>query len=295
MSDMQSPLTSGGDPAALRQALKLQVEAGADEAITSTPVDRFAAQKAVTDRKTQAQKPVASSQTGDAAELPAINHRPNAGTNPARPEIAIAAEARSLAAAAKDLDALRDALAAFDGCSLRKTATNLVFADGNHAAPLMLVGEAPGRDEDRQGLPFVGVSGKLLDTMLSAIGRDRSTTYITNILPWRPPGNRQPTPVEVAACLPFIQRHIELAAPKVILCLGGTAAKTLLARTEGITKLRGTWIDYSPAPLVPETAPIKIPAIAAFHPAYLLRQPAAKRQAWQDFLAVKIKLKELGI
>jgi DNA polymerase len=176
-------------------------------------------------------------------------------------------------------------LAAFEGCALKQTATNLVFADGNPDSGLMLIGEAPGADEDRLGLPFVGVSGRLLDRMLAAIGRDRTGTYITNILPWRPPGNRQPTPAEMAMCLPFVQRHVELVRPRIIVLIGGTSAKTLLGTAEGIMRLRGRWFDYrSPGLARP------IPALATFHPAYLLRSPAQKREAWRDFLALKKKI-----
>ncbi|MBM3571644.1 MAG: uracil-DNA glycosylase, partial [Alphaproteobacteria bacterium] len=165
------------------------------------------------------------------------------------------------------------------------TATNLVFGDGNPQAGLMLIGEAPGADEDRQGLPFVGVSGQLLDRMLAAIGRDRRSAYITNILPWRPPGNRQPTPAEIALCLPFIQRHIELVAPRVMVLVGGTSAKALLGRAEGIMKLRGRWFEYASVGLAQPVA-----ALATYHPAYLLRTPAQKREAWRDLLAVKKKI-----
>ena len=181
------------------------------------------------------------------------------------------------------MPALRAALAAFDGCGLKETASNLVFADGNPDADLMLIGEAPGADEDRRGPPFVGVSGQLLDHMLASIGRDRGSCYITNMLPWRPPGNRQPTAAELAACLPFLRRHIQLAAPRVLVFVGGTSAKTLLARSEGIMRLRGRWYDYAPGG---ERAPI--PALAIFHPAYLLRSPAQKALAWRDLLTLKV-------
>lgn len=160
---------------------------------------------------------------------------------------------------------------------------NLVFGDGNPDAGLMLVGEAPGADEDREGVPFVGVSGQLLDKMLAAIGRDRSSAYITNILPWRPPGNRKPDQAEVAMCLPFIRRHIEIVAPAVLVLVGGVAASTLLERREGITRLRGRWLTYS-------SGGGEIPALAIFHPAYLLRQPALKQLAWQDLLTLKDRL-----
>ncbi|MFC3226529.1 uracil-DNA glycosylase family protein, partial [Marinibaculum pumilum] len=200
---------------------------------------------------------------------------------------AAVAEGMRLAQAAGNLEELRAALDSFEGCGLKRTASNTVFADGNPAAELMLVGEAPGRDEDIQGLPFVGQSGRLLDRMLAAIGRDRDSCYISNILPWRPPGNRQPSQEEIVACLPFIRRHIELVQPKALVLLGGTAAKTLLERTEGITRLRGRWFPL-------QAGSHRVEALAAFHPAYLLRQPSQKREAWRDFLALKRRLDAAG-
>ncbi len=165
---------------------------------------------------------------------------------------------------------------------------NLVFADGNPKASLMLVGEAPGADEDRQGLPFVGQSGQLLDKVLSSIGLDRTKVYISNIIPWRPPGNRPPTTTEIAACQPFIERHIELIKPQVLVLLGGVAAKTLLGATEGIVRLRGSWKNYQPTP----TSPV-IKTIATFHPAYLLRSPGQKAMVWRDFLTIEKELKNM--
>jgi DNA polymerase len=193
------------------------------------------------------------------------------------------ASARELAARATTLDALREALASYDGCALKQTATNLVFADGALEARVMIVGEAPGADEDRQGKPFVGVSGQLLDRMLSWIGFSRAdNVYISNILFWRPPGNRTPTAAEVAACLPFVERHIALKQPDYLILSGGSSAKTLLGKTEGVLKLRGRWFSYQN----PEM-PTPVPALVTLHPAYLLRQPAAKRQAWRDLLSFK--------
>jgi DNA polymerase len=184
---------------------------------------------------------------------------------------------------------------AFDGCALKRTATTTVFADGVPAARLMFVGEAPGADEDRIGRPFVGASGQLLDRMLSFIGVSRATNfYITNIAFWRPPGNREPSSEEVALCLPFVHRHIELARPSVLVCLGGPAAKTLLGRVEGITRLRGRWFDFR-TPGMAERGEPAIATLATFHPAYLLRTPAAKREAWRDLLALKSRLVEAGI
>src|SRR4029077_10412597 len=188
--------------------------------------------------------------------------------------------ARQAAKSAKTLEELRAILDKFDGCALKATATQLVFADGNPAAKVMFVGEAPGRDEDIEGLPFVGRSGKLLDRMLAAIGLDRTSVYIANIVPWRPPGNRTPTPQESAICLPFILRQIELANPDILVCLGGPSAQTLLNVREGILKTRGRWFAY-------QTGTREIRAIATLHPAYLLRQPLQKRLAWRDFLAIK--------
>ncbi|MFG1311463.1 uracil-DNA glycosylase, partial [Xanthobacter tagetidis] len=196
---------------------------------------------------------------------------------------AAAMAAREAAREAGSLEALRAIMDGFDGCALKKTASRLVFADGNPAAKVMFVGEAPGREEDEQGLPFVGRSGRLLDLMLGAIGIDRTGAYIANVIPWRPPGNRTPTPQETAICLPFITRQIELADPDVLVCLGGPSAQALLATTEGITRLRGRVMDY-------DTGTRTIRAIATFHPAYLLRTPAGKRLAWRDLLAVEALL-----
>ena len=187
----------------------------------------------------------------------------------------------------KTLSDLKAAVEAFDGCALKVTAKNTVFADGHPDSSVMLIGEAPGRDEDLQGLPFVGRSGQLLDRMLNAIGLDRSSSaYITNVIFWRPPGNRPPTPEEAAICAPFLLRHIELKQPKVLLLLGGTPVKHVLNVEEGITKIRGRWGRIV-------VNGVEIPALPTFHPAYLLRQPGAKRQAWQDLLSLKLKLREL--
>jgi DNA polymerase len=257
---------------------------GADEAIAESPQNRL---------ERRAPSDGATSPAGFAAEpgeVPPLP-RPASPLAPPRseaPAIAIppssaAAErsARTLAAAANSLEELEDALAAFDGCPLKFTATRLVFGDGAPRAAVMLVGEAPGSDEDREGRPFVGVSGQLLDRMLAAIGLSRKEAYVANTLYWRPPGNRSPTQAETAACLPFIRRQIELVGPRILVLLGGAAAKTMLNRAEGITRLRGRPFDY-------ESEGLKgpIPALATYHPAYLLRQPSQKREAWQDFLTL---------
>jgi DNA polymerase len=191
--------------------------------------------------------------------------------------------AREAARSAASLDELRGILEGFDGCALKATATKLVFADGNPKARVMFVGEAPGYEEDRSGLPFVGRSGKLLDLMLTAIGLDRTNVYIANIVPWRPPGNRTPTPQEAAVCLPFMLRQIELCDPDVLVCLGGPSSQTLLGVKDGILKMRGRWFAFN-------NGKREIRAMPTLHPAYLLRSPIAKRLAWRDFQAIKTAL-----
>mgnify|MGYP004002466081 FL=1 len=295
----------------LAAALRWQVDAGADEAILDAPVDRFATKPpkpAATPAidaaiETASAAPVeTASQTptetgppqGDRPTPPAEPpEMPSAPAPRLEPADAVNETARDLAGNCNDLAALETALAAFDGCALKTTATNLVFGTGAEKADVMLVGEAPGRDEDRDGTPFVGASGQLLDAMLEFLDLGRETNvYITNILPWRPPGNRQPTGAEIAACLPFLERHIALVAPRILVFLGGTSAKTLLNRTEGITRLRGQGNEYaSPALDAADLQPI--PAMATLHPAYLLRQPAQKRAAWLDLIAVREKLDEI--
>ncbi|MEM9440245.1 MAG: uracil-DNA glycosylase [Pseudomonadota bacterium] len=198
-----------------------------------------------------------------------------------------ASDAKALAAACGSLEALVETLRQFDGCPLKETAINLCFADGNPKSPIMLIGEAPGAQEDRQGKPFVGPSGQLLDRMLKTIGLDRDKVYITNVIYWRPPGNRSPTAAEIAICQPFLERQIELIQPKLLVFVGGIAARALLGRTEGVTKLRGRPFVY------PSTDGRDIPALVMFHPAYLLRQPAQKRFSWRDLLLVKEEVKKM--
>jgi uracil-DNA glycosylase len=180
---------------------------------------------------------------------------------------------------------LKAMIEAYDGCGLKKTATQVVFSDGVPGSRVMLVGEAPGRDEDIQGKPFVGKSGQLLDLMLKAIGLDRTSVYIANTIYWRPPGNRPPTAEESAQCLPFIRRQIELAKPDIIVFVGGVSAKTMLNTKDGIMQLRGTWTELS----LPALG--TLPALPTLHPAYLLRNPAHKRLAWADWLSLKARLK----
>lgn len=274
------------DPTDARAALKWLVEAGADEALADAPIDRFA----VAAEPVRAEPVAAAPRVRDSEPLPQRTPAPLPQRAPASfaAPPAAAGSAREIAAKCKTLDELKAAVDAFEGCALKVTAKNTVFADGHPGASVMLIGEAPGRDEDLQGLPFVGRSGHLLDRMLNSIGLDRSTSaYITNVIFWRPPGNRPPTPEEAAICAPFLLRHIELQQPKVLVLLGGTPVKHVLQVEEGITKIRGRWGHFA-------VNGLEIPALPTFHPAYLLRQPAAKRQAWQDLLSLKLKLRELG-
>jgi len=261
--------------------LKLYIEWGADEAIEPTPQSRLGATLLRPAMPTQ--KPATPAPAPQLSEQPVPSFRPAAA--PVRAlgpgDQAAVLSAREAARDAPDLAALKQALARFDGVSLSRTATNLVFAAGNPAAKVMLVGEAPGAAEDRLGLPFVGVSGQLLDRMMAAIGLDRTSFYITNVCFWRPPGNRKPTDLELAAQKPFVERHIELVAPKVLVLVGAAAAQGLLGTTEGITRLRGRWFQYR----LGEGA--TIPVIPIFHPAYLLRQPAQKRETWRDLLKLR--------
>jgi DNA polymerase len=262
--------------------LKWQVEAGADEAVGTSPPNRFeSAPVPPPDAVPVAQAPSPTVETGPAPIAPTM------APPPASPAIAATdgPSGYELAGAATTLDELRAALDSFDGCPLKQTATNLVFTDGNPKARLLIIGEAPGAEEDRQGLPFIGPAGKLLDQMLGAIGLDRGNVLITNTLYWRPPGNRNPSPSEVAACLPFVERVIEIVDPAVLVLAGGTAAKTLLATKEGIMKLRGRWFNF-------ETARMShpIPTMAIYHPAFLLRSPGQKRAAWADLLEIRRQL-----
>jgi uracil-DNA glycosylase family 4 len=264
---------------AARELLAFYLEAGVDALLGEAPVDRFAGSEA------RAEAPEAQAAPTPPARKPALNASPasagasSAASAPPAPEAAVMA-ARAAAKNAASLEELRAILDGFDGCALKGTARQLVFADGNPQARVMFVGEAPGREEDLEGLPFVGRSGQLLDRMLAAIGLDRAGAYIANVIPWRPPGNRTPTPQETSICLPFTRRQIELADPDVLVCLGSPAAQALLEAKDGIMKTRGRWFAY-------HTGTREIRAIATFHPAYLLRQPLQKRLAWRDFLAIK--------
>ena len=249
---------------------------GVDTPVGEAPVDRFAASAAM-------RRP--------AAPPPTIRPTTTAAPAPAAPAIianADPAETRALAAGAATLDELRAVMDAYDGCVLKKRATQLVFADGNPEAKIMMVGEGPGAEEDRLGKPFVGRAGQLLDRMLAAIGLDRTKVYIVNMVPWRPPGNREPTPEELALCTPFVYRQIELVAPKILVTLGNVPTQALFETKAGITRMRGQWRDIAINGLT-------LPTLPTLHPAYLLRQPAAKAQAWQDMLSLKAEIRKAGI
>jgi uracil-DNA glycosylase family 4 len=256
-------------PMEARDALRWLLEMGADEVVGDEPVNRLAAEQA---GPAQPTRPPASI---DLRTLPSRSTSSDQAIS----------DARTVAAACGGLRDIESALLRFDACPLKRTATNLVFGDGNPQARVMFIGEAPGRDEDEQGKPFVGRSGKLLDRMLAAIGLSRhsadseTAAFITNVIYWRPPGNRKPTDAETQMCLPFVLKTVELADPEFIVCLGSTPTQRLLGTTEGILRLRGTWRDFHGRPL-----------LATLHPAYLLRQPAQKRLAWRDFLSLKRRL-----
>jgi DNA polymerase len=276
---MQDPLVAG----ALEGLLRWYVAMGADAAIDEEPHDRFAA---------SAQSQSVQSQTAKReAPLPeASNPEPSGRDRPLTPAPppprldatpaadALIAQAEELAARAASLEELRHAWENFQGCGLAATASQMIFSGGTPGSGVMILGAAPGSDDERQGEAFAGMAGKLVDGMLAAIGLSRNSVYLANVIPWRPPGNRQPTPLEAALCLPFTRRHIALADPKLILCLGEKAAQLLLGTKEPLTRLRGRWLTYEDG-----TAPIKISV--TFSPDYLLSQPLQKRRAWADLLA----------
>ena len=282
---------------AARELLAFYLEAGADALVGELPVDRMADEPPPSPPPERGRTDSEAVQVGVGGQAVRMQTDPSpdrlrrsgpplSGEGqtrgpvvPPSPDAAIMA-AREAAKSAQTLDDLRALLDSFEGCALRATASRLVFADGNPQARIMFVGEAPGRDEDIAGLPFVGRSGKLLDLMMAAIGLDRTCAYIANIIPWRPPGNRDPSPQETTICLPFIRRQIELVDPDVLVCLGKPSAVTLLDIKDGILKNRGRWFSY-------DTGTRQIRATVTLHPAYLLRQPLQKRLAWRDFLAIK--------
>ncbi|CAN0216608.1 unnamed protein product [Phaeothamnion confervicola] len=265
---------------AARDILAFYVEAGVDTAIGEAPNDYLAGDP-MPPATVESATPSVAPPTPGPARRPSPSAPPPmpAQTAPPGADTAVMA-AREAARNAKTMDELRAILESFDGCALKATASRLVFADGNPRARVMFVGEAPGRDEDIEGLPFVGRSGKLLDKMLAAIGLDRTKVYIANIVPWRPPGNRTPTPVETQICLPFLLRQIELCAPDVVVTMGNPSTQTLLQTSDGITRTRGRWFPF-------KSGDRDIRVLPTFHPAFLLRSPLQKRFVWRDFLAIK--------
>jgi uracil-DNA glycosylase len=265
------------------EALRWWARVGVTDALDEAPHDRLA--DGLASRQTPRDPQKASESRPQSA--PGIETTSRAAQHVPRTQPPEAGEssARAFAEAAPDLETLRSAMADFEGCALKRTATQLVFADGVPGSRVMLVGEAPGGDEDRIGRPFVGRAGQLLDRMLNSIGLDRQNVYIANIIPWRPPGNRTPTPQETQMCLPFIERQIHLANPEYLVCLGGSAVRTLLGAERGVMRTRGSWFAY------PRESARQIPALAMLHPAFLLRQPAHKKFAWADMRALASALK----
>lgn len=278
--------TADMTPADAAAALSWLVEMGADEVIGETAVNRLA-------EAMKAPNPQAAARM----EAPSLRPLPvAAAVRRAQPQPSTSdslQDARAIAAACASLEDLTDALGRFDACPLRKTATNLCFSDGNPNAHVLVIGEAPGNDEDLQGKPFVGRSGQLLDRMLATIELDRRAddparaVLITNTIFWRPPGNRKPTDAETAMCMPFVSRLVEIMQPRLILCVGATPTQRMLNLTDGILKLRGRWFDL---PVGGGT----IPLLATLHPAYLLRQPAQKRLVWRDLLSLRERLDQLS-
>ncbi|MBN7755968.1 MULTISPECIES: uracil-DNA glycosylase [Alphaproteobacteria] len=276
------------DSAGLRELLTFYADAGVDESLLESAADRFEETRVEAEKRAARRAPAAQEQKKKAPAAQIQAPPLPSSQRAAIPDDAQAARAREIAKSANTLEELREQLAAFDGCNLKTTAKNTVFSDGNPQAAVMLVGEAPGRDEDLQGLPFVGRSGKLLDRMLAAIGLDRTSVYISNVIPWRPPGNRDPSPLETEICRPFIERHIELVAPKVLVTLGNPSTKLLLNTQTGIMRMRGNWALHK------TPGGQEIPTMPTLHPAYLLRNPAHKKLAWHDLLAIKVKLEGAG-
>lgn len=255
--------------------LQWLLEAGAGDAIGEAPVNRMVA-------PAPASVPV---RVAPSQPRPAVPARPA----PLPLESDSIGSAQAAAASAQSLEDLKAALEAYDGCGLKRTATNTVFADGTPAGGILFIGEAPGRDEDRIGKPFVGRAGQLLDRMLGSIGLDRAVNaYITNVINWRPPNNRDPSPEEAAQCLPFLRRHIELAQPELIVLLGAVASRHVVGGSDGIMKLRGRWREY-------RVGDRMVPLMPTLHPAYLLRQPAHKKLAWRDLQAIAARMEEIGL
>ncbi|MFY7777767.1 MAG: uracil-DNA glycosylase [Elstera sp.] len=266
-----------------RKLLDFYLALGVDEAMGDEPLDRRRAEPPPLAVRPPESRPVRPNPEPLSAPRAAAPPLDLAALSPDRG----LADARSLAAGCTSIAALEAAIRSFDGCALKQTAMSTVVYDGAIDAPLLVIGEAPGGEEDRLGKPFVGPAGQMLDKMLAAIGLDRSRVCITNMVFWRPPGNRKPTDAELALCLPFVERFLFLMNPKVVLLAGGTPAQTLLGRTDGITKLRGRWFDWT------DSRGATIPMLPSYHPSYLLRSPGQKRDAWRDFLILADRLETL--
>jgi uracil-DNA glycosylase len=286
-----------GDPAV--DMLQWYVSMGVNLPIDEIAHDRFAesAHESERERSKSAANAMASGQAyvqnTASAPPPHLSPAPRAPSSAAASALAspsasavateqAIARARELAQNAANLDQLRAALESFDGCGLKRTAHQLVFADGNPQAELIVIGDTPAADDDRSGLPFTGSAGHVLDRMLASIGYTRSTTYLINVVPWRPPGNRTPTSHEIAICLPFMQRHLELVTPKAMLCLGAVPLQAVINVRDAITRVRGQWFDV-------HIGQSNIPAMASLHPSFLLSQPAQKKNVWKDLRALKQK------
>ena len=285
MNRIHDTAMNSGSRSEIEALLRWYVEMGVDIALDAEPHDRFAEAAGTAEPVIEpAERPQSAVAPAPRAMEPGRRAPPTArtvvGAAAALSADAAVRSAREQAAGARTLEELRAVLSAFEGCGLKQSATQLVFADGNAEGRVMAVGEAPGADEDRQGRPFVGRSGQLFDRMLRSIGLDRTQVYIANVVPWRPPGNRTPTPQEVAICHPFILRQIELAAPELLIFLGGAATHALLPVKDGILRLRGRWFDFPTGDRV-------IKAMPMLHPAYLLRTPAHKKQAWRDLVELR--------
>ncbi|MAF68824.1 MAG: uracil-DNA glycosylase [Micavibrio sp.] len=288
------------DNKAALSALEWYVDNGVTDVLEEAPVDKTkAVAKSAPPKTENSQSAPSVAQTLPEAEKSAPAQVQKSANVMGTPEAI--KKATELAKAATTLDELREAIAAFDGLSVKKTAQNLVFSDGNPQAKIMVIGEAPGADEDEQGKPFVGSSGQLLDKILGSIGLSRTAEnpndalYISNILNWRPPGNRTPTPAEMAIALPFIERHIQLVSPRILILVGNTPMKSLLDTKEGIVKMRGKWHDYETVTDIGGAPEQSVIALPTFHPAYLLRNPKKKKTVWQDMIFLQKKRVELGL
>tara|TARA_R110002126_G_scaffold82220_2_gene201743 strand:- start:48 stop:971 length:924 start_codon:yes stop_codon:yes gene_type:complete len=307
MTDNIHPDTTNISAQQAAAMLQFYAQSGVVDLLDDAPIDRYAATLELIEAKKAAKTAGVSSlieanrqkvhgSTPNSQQAGAQNRSqgqnkpaPTAPqfTSMAVPDQAAMDNAKALAKSASNLEELKQIVSTYKGCNLCHSAKHTVFADGNVDAPIMIIGDAPARDEDLQGIPFSGPMGQLMDKMLAAIGLDRDSTYLSNIIPWRPPGNRTPVAHELELCRPFIERHIELAAPKILVTMGSVSTACLLRNSKSILSVRGTWVDY-------QMGEQMIPLMPSLNPAYLLKTPAAKCSAWSDLLAISAKLKELG-